>query len=86
MLSISSSEDEGGPGSSGRPLGGWGVSNSILEVLRDGRGGVESSKEGVASIGVAACGEEARDPRQQRQCGWEIVIEAFQVVESQLAV
>ena len=61
MLSVSSSEDEGGPGSSGRPLGGGGVSNSILEVLRDGRGGVESSKEGVASTGVAAGGEEASE-------------------------
>lgn len=61
MLSVSSSEDEGGPGSSGRPLGGGGVSNSILEVLRDGRGGVESSKEGGASIGVMAGGEEASE-------------------------
>jgi hypothetical protein len=61
MLSVSSSEDEGGPGSSGRPLGGVGVSNSILEVLRDGRGSVESSKEGAASIGVAAGGEEASE-------------------------
>ena len=61
MLSVSSSEDEGGPGSSGRPLGGGGVSNSILEVLRDGRGGVESSKEGGTSIGVAAGGEEASE-------------------------
>jgi hypothetical protein len=60
MLSVSSSEDEGGPGSSGMPLAG-GVSNSILEVLKDGRGGVESSKEGVASIGVAAGGEEASE-------------------------
>jgi len=61
MLSVSSSEDKGGPGSSGRPLGGGGVSNSILEALRDGRGGVESSKEGAASIGVAAGGEEASE-------------------------
>ena len=61
MLSVSSSEDEGGPGSSGRPFGGEGVSNLILEVLRDGRGGVESSKEGGASIGVAAGGEEATE-------------------------
>jgi hypothetical protein len=35
MSPVSSSEDEGGPGSSGRPLGGEGVWNSILEVLRD---------------------------------------------------
>ncbi len=61
MLSLSSSEDEGGPGSSGRPLGGGGVSNSILEELRDGRGGVESLKEGAASTGVAAGGEEASE-------------------------
>jgi len=61
MLSVSSSEDEGGPGSSGRPLGGGGVSNSILEVLRDGRRGVESSKEGAASMGVAAGGDEASE-------------------------
>ena len=49
MLSVSSSEDEGGPGSSGRLLGSGSVSNSILEVLSDGRG-VESSKEGATSI------------------------------------
>lgn len=61
MLSVSSSEDEGGPGRSGRPLGGGGVSNSILEVLNDGRGGVESSKEGAASIGVTAGGEEVSE-------------------------
>jgi hypothetical protein len=61
MLSTSSSEDQGGPGSSGRPLGGGGVSNSILEELRDGRGGEESSKEGAASIGVMASGEEASE-------------------------
>jgi hypothetical protein len=57
MPSISSSKDEGRPGSSGRHLGGGGVSNLILEALRDGRGGVESSKEGAASIGVAAGSE-----------------------------
>ena len=61
MLSVSSSEDEGRPGSSGRPLGGGGVLNSILEVLRDGQGGVDSSKEGATSIGVAAGGEEASE-------------------------
>ena len=60
MLSVSSSDDEGGPGSSGRPLGGGGVSNSILEVLRDGRGGVESSKEGAMSMGVVV-GEEVSE-------------------------
>ena len=65
MLSVSSSEDEGGSGSSGRPLGGGGVSNSILEVLRDGRGGVESSKEGVASTGsqLVAKKHQSRDPQ-----------------------
>jgi hypothetical protein len=70
MLSASSSEDEGGPGSSGRPLGGGGVSNTILEVLRDGlgRGGVESSKEGATSIGVMKK-HQSRDPQQQRQYG-----------------
>lgn len=61
MLSVSSSDDEGGPGSSGRPLGGGGVSNSTLEVLKDGRGGVESSKEGAVSMGVAAGGEEVSE-------------------------
>jgi hypothetical protein len=49
-LSVASSDDEGGPGRSGRPLGGGGVSNSILEVLRDGRGGVESSKGGAVTV------------------------------------
>ena len=61
MISASSSEDEGGPGSSGRPLGWGSVSNSILEVLRGGRGGVEGSKEGAASIGVTAGGEDASE-------------------------
>jgi len=61
MLSVAASEDKGGPGSSGRPLGGGGVSNSILEALRDGQGGVESSKEGAASIGVMAGDEEASE-------------------------
>ena len=60
-LSVSSSDDEGGPGRSGRPFGGGGVSNSILEVLRDGRGGVEGSKEGAVSMGVAAWGEEVSE-------------------------
>ena len=72
-LPVSSSDDEGGPGRSGRPLGGGGVSNSILEVLRDGRGGVESSKEGAVSnlsIGVAA------DDRHQQKShsGWLAVM------------
>jgi hypothetical protein len=56
---VSSSEDEGGPGSSRRPFGGEGVCNSIFEVLRDERrGGVESSKEGVVSRGGATEGAE----------------------------
>ena len=58
MHSTLSSEDEGRPGSSGRPLGGGGLSDLISEALRDGRGGVESSKEGATSIGVAAGGED----------------------------
>jgi len=62
MLPVSSSDDEGGPGRSGRPLDG-GVSNSIFEVLRDGREGVESSKEGAGSIGVAAGGEDVSESR-----------------------
>jgi hypothetical protein len=61
MFPVSSSDDEGGLGRSGRPSGGGGVSNSILEVLRDGRGGVESPKKGVASMGVVAGGEEASE-------------------------
>jgi hypothetical protein len=85
MLSTSSSEDESGPGSSGRPLGGRDVSNSILEVLRDGRGGVESSKEGATSIGVMKK-HQSQDPQQQRQYRYKKPIEAFQVAESQLAV
>jgi hypothetical protein len=56
---VSSSEDEGGPGSSGRPFGGEGVCNSILEVLKDGwRGGVESPKEGALLRGGGAEGAE----------------------------
>lgn len=55
---VSSSDDGGGPGSSGRPFGGGGVWNSILEVLKDGRrGGVESSREGAASRRGEAGGE-----------------------------
>ena len=44
MLSIPSLEDEGGLGSSGRPLGGKVVSNSILKVLRDEQDSVDSLK------------------------------------------
>jgi hypothetical protein len=55
---VSSSEDEGGPGRSGRAFGGEGVWNSILVVLKDGRrGGVESS-EGAVLRGGAAEGAE----------------------------
>jgi len=54
VLSVSSLEDGGRPGSSGRPLGSRGVSNSTLEVLRDERRGAKSSKEGTASVGVVA--------------------------------
>lgn len=44
----SSSEDDGGPGSSGRPFGGDGVWNSSFEVLKEvRRGGVVSSKTGA---------------------------------------
>jgi hypothetical protein len=61
MLPVSSSDNEGGLGRSGRSAGGGGVSNSILEELRDGRGGVESSKGGFASMGVVAGGEDASE-------------------------
>jgi len=53
MLSVSSSEDEGGPESSGLKFD--------LGGAKDGRGGVDSSKEGATSIGVVAGGEEASE-------------------------
>ena len=63
-LSVSSSDEEGGPGRSGRLLGGGGVSNLLLEVLTDGRGGVESSKEGVVGDMYAVLGPEQEKKRR----------------------
>ncbi len=66
MLSVSSSKDEGRPGSSERPLGSGEVSNSILTMLRDRQEGVKSLKEGAASIGVMAGGEEASESEKMK--------------------
>ena len=63
MLPISFLNNKGGLGRSGRSgrPGSRVISNSILEELRDGRGGVESSKGGFASMGVVAGGKDASE-------------------------
>lgn len=56
-VSVSSSEEEGGPGRSGSPCGGEGVWNSRRELEKDGRFvGVDSKPKIVVGVGGVGSG------------------------------
>ena len=70
-ISSSSSEDDGGAGSSGIFRGGDGVSNSNLDVLRSGRrGGVDRPK--IGSGGTSRTGERSGEAAVTKVSGYSL--------------